>query len=70
MTCVHYIKRTRCTQLAVVRLLHPDGSPNPGGFYCQAHADAILKEYRVKLHEQWNTIPLRDDLFVSHVPGD
>ncbi len=43
--------------IAVVRMLAPDGVRVPGGTMCQAHADAVIAEYREKLGEQWSTQP-------------
>ena len=56
--CTHYTERTRCEATATVRLLHPDGSPNPGGYVCGAHGETIVAEYRTKLGELWTTMPL------------
>lgn len=56
--CTHYTGRQRCEAPATVRLYRPDGQPNPGGFLCHAHAEAITSEYADKLHETWTTQPL------------
>lgn len=67
MKCVHRAYEKQCQAMAEVRLIQDDGQPNPGGFYCTAHAQAIIREYRQILGEIWSTIPLRDDLFCEEV---
>ena len=45
----------RCKRNASVYLFAPDGTPNPGGWVCQEHGDAIVVEYHDKLGEIWTT---------------
>ena len=64
MRCSHYDREytnaagERCKATATVRLLDPDGERVSGCIYCQAHAQAIIDEYREKLGEVWTTLPI------------
>lgn len=51
--CNHWSHQTRCLLQATHRLFAPDGKPNPGGRYCKNHGEAIVDEYKEKLHEEW-----------------
>ena len=56
--CQRYEQHTRCAAPAVDRMYAPDGKPVPGGYYCQAHTDGPINEYREKLNEVWTSKPL------------
>jgi hypothetical protein len=57
--CVHWPHRGKqCRKRAAGMLYAPDGIAVPGGYYCQRHASAIMKEYREKLGEFWTLKPL------------
>ena len=56
--CYTWHGRARCERRATVYLFAPDGTPNPGGWVCQEHADATVTEYRDKLGEHWTYRPL------------
>jgi hypothetical protein len=58
MRCTHYDERTRCPEEATHLLYHPDGTPNPGGWMCRAHAQLVISEYRVQLGESWTAEPI------------
>lgn len=58
--CAHWPRRgAHCTETSVGWLMHPDGTPNPGGFMCLQHGQACVDEYREKLGEAWTFAPLR-----------
>ena len=52
-TCTVYTGMLKCHKEAVARLVHPDGSLNPGGNVCLKHGLDIVAEYAAKLHETW-----------------
>ena len=59
MICGHYATnnwRSRCKKQATVWLICPEG--DKVSYYCKAHAEATVKEYREKLHENWTTEPI------------
>lgn len=43
---------------ADVVLVAPDGKPNPGGWYCRPHGEAIVDEYLRVLGEVWTLVPI------------
>ena len=63
--CSHYtttapgvwVNAVRCRNEATVYLIQPDGKPNPGGAYCEAHGTAIITEYGEKLRQCWTLTP-------------
>ncbi len=59
--CTHYTEQYRCYKPATVRLYQPDGQPNPGGYLCATHAEAVTSEYAEKLHETWTTTPIPEE---------
>lgn len=62
MTCSHWPRNgRRCEAEATRLLLAPDGKPVPGGFYCQAHAEAITAEYSEKLGEDWPSVEVDEN---------
>lgn len=50
----------RCSNPAEYRLLHPDGSFNPGGWICGKCAAEVIEEYAEKLGETWDIAPLEE----------
>lgn len=57
--CSTYTGQTRCARKADGWLIAPDGKPNPGGYVCRAHGEAVIAEYAEKLREWWSLAPLR-----------
>lgn len=56
--CYTWHGKARCERKASVYLFAPDGTPNPGGWVCQEHADETVTEHRDKLGEHWTYWPL------------
>lgn len=55
--CASYFPM-RCPETATYALIHPDGTQNPGGFHCEAHARAICTEILEKCNERWTLAPI------------
>jgi hypothetical protein len=51
--CSTYLGRNRCTATATHWLIQDDGKPNPGGYVCLQHGEAIVSEFKNKLAEEW-----------------
>lgn len=60
MRCNHYKGREQCPDEADYRLYPPGPWPNPVGFYCRKHLEAIILEYADKLDEHWYGVEVDD----------
>ena len=59
LNCSCYLgEHVRCPSPATLWLIQDDGKPNPGGYVCRAHGEAIVAEFGAKLGECWTLIPI------------
>jgi hypothetical protein len=59
--CSTWSGRTRCPKRSYGWLFDPDGKPNPGGYVCREHGEAVVAELQEKIGERWTLVPFNEE---------